>query len=236
MEISFFFPAYRDEATVEPLARALDEVLCVNSDVHEILIVDDDSPDSSGQIADRLAAENPRIRSIHHARNFGYGRVLLTGIRESRFEWIGFTDGDMQYDVRELPNLIAAARSGADIVAGYKTSRADGLKRRVSSYAYNSAIRLLTGLDLHDADCAFKLMHRSVFEDFIPSTDYKEAFLLVEAFYKAARRGARIVQLPVSHRPRPHGESSCFSLTTARRMAWYALRGAVHGRLLGSWR
>ncbi len=236
MRISFFFPAYNDEATVEPLARLLDRVLAAECDEYEILIIDDAGPDRSGEVADRVAAEMPRVKAVHHAYNLGYGRVLQTGLRYSRFEWIGFTDGDMQYDVRELPRLIEQARAGADAVVGYKTERADGFGRRLTSGMYNGAIQLLLGLDLRDADCAFKLMHRRVFDGFTPSIDYREAFLLVEAFYKARCAGARIVEVPVSHRARPHGTSNCFTWRTARRMAWYTTRAAVFGRLLGAFR
>jgi glycosyltransferase involved in cell wall biosynthesis len=235
MQISFFFPAYLDEATVEPLALLTDSVLAELCTEHEVIIVDDASPDRSGEIADRVAAANPRIRVIHHPVNLGYGRVLQTGIRASRYEWIGFTDGDMQYEIRELPFFVQEAKNGADAVIGYKPARADGWKRRTTSVIYNGAIRLLFGMNLRDADCAFKLMHRRIFEGFSPSVDYKEAFLLVEAFYRAEQRGARIVQVPVTHRVRPFGDSACFSWRTARRMAWYALRGATVGRLMGGW-
>ncbi len=236
MRISFFFPAYFDEATVEPLALLADDILGEICSQHEIIVVDDASPDRSGEIADSLAEKNPNIQVIHHTRNRGYGQALWSGIQASRYEWIAFTDGDMQYDLRELPRLVEAARAGADAVIGYKTSRADGFKRRAASRIYNAGIRILFGLRLRDADCAFKLMHKSIFEEFTPSTHYTEAFILVEALYRAGRRGARILEVPVSHRPRPHGDSRCFTWRTARRLAWYALRGAVVGRLLGAWR
>ena len=74
---------------------------------------------------------------------------------------------------------------------------------------------------------------RELLADFTPSTHYTEAFLLVEGLYRAQQRGARIVEVPVSHRPRPHGASRCFTWRTARRLAWNTLRGAVVGRLLG---
>jgi glycosyltransferase involved in cell wall biosynthesis len=235
MEISFFFPAYNDEHTIEPLARALAELLPKHSERHEIIVVDDAGPDRSGDVADRMAAELPCVRVVHHGHNRGYGQVLLTGIRTARYEWIAFTDGDMQYDVAELPRFIAETRKGAQIVAGFKQARADGWQRLLTSAVYNGGLEALYGLGLRDVDCAFKLMHRSVFEGFEPSTEYREAFVLVEAFYKARRRGARIAQVPVSHRPRPHGESQCFTWRTARRLAYYAARGFVVGRLLGRW-
>jgi glycosyltransferase involved in cell wall biosynthesis len=236
MRISFFFPAYHDEATVEPLARLADEVLSGLCDEHEVIVVDDASPDRSGAIADQVAAENPRVRVVHHPHNRGYGQAVWSGIQASRLEWIAFTDGDMQYDVRELPKLVSAARAGADVVVGYKPQRAEGWRRTLSSRLYNAAIGATLGLGLRDVDCAFKLMHRSVFESFVPSTHYTEAFILVEAFYKAKRAGARLVEVPVSHRPRIAGQSQCFTWRTARRLAWNTARGAVMARVPGAWR
>lgn len=235
MRISFFFPAYHDEHTVEPLARVADEVLGRLCEDHEIIIVDDASPDRSGEIADRLAAQNPRIRVVHHPENRGYGQAVWSGLQAARFEWVAFTDGDMQYDVRELPGFVEAAKNGADFVLGYKPVRAEGWRRELTSALHNLAVRTLIGLKVRDVDCAFKLMNRRFIDGFVPSVHYKEAFIVVELLYRASRMGARFVQLPVSHHERPHGESQCFSWRTARRLAWNTMRGAVQGRLLGGW-
>jgi len=237
MRISFFFPAYHDEATIAPLVHELSRVLPRYARAWEVIVVDDASPDASGAIADRLAAADPdHVRVIHHPTNRGYSQALWSGIHAARYEWVGFTDGDMQYDVAELGRFARAARAGADIVVGRKIDRAEGRRRAVPSALYNAGLRLLFGLPMHDADCAFKLMHRSVFADFVPSVHYKEAFLLVEAFYRAHRRGAHIVEVPVSHRPRPHGESRCFTWRTTKRLALNSARGFVFGRVLGEFR
>lgn len=236
MRISFFFPAYHDEGTVEPLARLADAVLGTVCDEHEVIIVDDASPDRSGAIADELARTNPRIRVVHHPTNRGYGQALWSGIQAARFEWVAFTDGDMQYDVRELPRLVRAVRDGADIVVGYKTRRAEGWRRALTSTVYNASVQALFGLGLRDVDCAFKLVNRRFLDDFTPSVTYTEAFLMVEALFRARRRGARIVEVPVAHHARPYGDSRCFTWRTARRLAWYTARGAIAGRLLGGWR
>ncbi|MDY0000114.1 MAG: glycosyltransferase family 2 protein [Polyangia bacterium] len=236
MRISFFFPAYHDEGTIEPLVRLADEVLGEVATEHEIIVVDDCSPDRSGAIADRLAAENPRVRVIHHPRNKGYGQALWSGFQAARLDWVAFTDGDMQYDLHELPALIERAKAGADAVVGYKTQRAEGWRRSVLSRAYNLAVRSLLSLPLRDVDCAFKLLRRELVQGVTPSTEYTEAFLMVELLYRARQRGARVEEVPVSHRERPWGESRCFSFRTARRLTYYLLRGAVVGRALGRWR
>lgn len=235
MRVSFFFPAYHDEDTVAPLARLADEVLGRLVDEHEILIIDDGSPDASGRIADGLAAENPRVRVVHHGQNRGYGQALWSGFAHSRYEWVAFTDGDMQYDLRELPAFVERARAGADAVLGFKTHRAEGWRRELTSGVYNRVVRGLFGLDLRDVDCAFKLLRRELWPGVDLSADYTEAFLMVELLYRAQRRGARLEQLPVSHRLRPSGASRCFTWRTGGRLGWYALRGAALGRLLGAW-
>ncbi len=235
MRVSFFFPAYNDENTVAPLANLADEVLSECCDAHEIIVVDDASPDRSGEIADELAKENDRIRVVHHPENRGYGQAVWSGIQAARYEWVAFTDGDMQYDVRELPRLVEAAHSGADVVVGYKTERAEGWRRDLTSKVYNTAVDACFGLGLRDVDCAFKLIRLEALEGFTPSTHYTEAFILVEALYGAKRRGARIVQLPVSHREREFGDSQCFTWRTTYRLAWNTARGFFVGRLLGGW-
>ncbi len=235
LRVSFFFPAYYDEPTVEPLALLADEVLGELVDEHEIIIVDDASPDRSGEIADGLAERNPRVRVIHHEENRGYGQALWSGLSAARYEWVAFTDGDMQYDVRELGPFVRRARAGADAVVGYKIHRAEGWRRELTSRAYNLVVRSLFGLPMRDVDCAFKLLRTDLLSGYRLSTEYTEAFLMVEVLYRAHRRGARIVELPVSHRERPWGESRCFTWRTTRRLAWYAARGAVVGRLLGAW-
>lgn len=236
MRISFFFPAYFDEGTVEPLVRLADAVLSEVATEHEIIVVDDGSPDRSGAIADALAAENPRVRVVHHPVNRGYGQALWSGFQAARYEWIAFTDGDMQYDIRELPMFVERAVNGADAVVGYKPHRAEGWRRALASLAYNTAVQRLLALPLRDVDCAFKLLRREFVQGIRPSTEYTEAFLVVELLYRARRRGARIQEVPVSHRERPWGQSHCFSFRTARRLAYYTVRGAVVGRLLGAWR
>lgn len=236
MKISFFFPAYHDEATIEPLIDELERVLPTVAEEHEIIVIDDASPDRAGEIADRIARDNPRVRVVHHPRNRGYGQAVWSGILAARHEWICFTDGDMQYDVAELPRLVAEARRGADVVVGYKTERAEGWRRALTSRLYNTAVRAALGLPVRDVDCAFKLMRRDALADFAPSVHYHEAFILVEALYKAHERGARIVEVPVSHRARRAGQSTTFNLRTARRLAWNTARAAIVGRVLGQWR
>src|SRR5580692_9601487 len=102
----------------------------------EVLVVDDGSKDRTGVILDRLAMELPFLRVIHHERNLGYGAALISGFQNAKKDLIFYTDGDGQYDVREMHNLLARLGPNVDLVNGYKVKRADAWYRVVSGAKY----------------------------------------------------------------------------------------------------
>ena len=107
ISLTAFFPAYNDQHTIENIVRtAADEMRKVTNDF-EVLVVDDGSKDKTADILDRLAAELPFLRVIHHERNLGYGAALISGFKNAKKDLIFYTDGDGQYDVREMHNLLA---------------------------------------------------------------------------------------------------------------------------------
>jgi glycosyltransferase involved in cell wall biosynthesis len=202
--ISFFFPACNEEGTVEELTRRADQVLRELTSEYEILIVDDGSTDRTGEIADRLARENRRIRVIHHPKNRGYGLALRSGFAAAALDLVFYTDGDLQFDVAELSKLIPLIRD-ADIVSAYKIKRMDGLQRRAVSWVYNTSLRLFFGLPIRDVNCGFKLYRREVFRKIeLRST---RGLIDAEVLLKARRAGFRIVQIGVTHYCRRAGGS-----------------------------
>lgn len=204
VSLSFFFPAYNEEKTIEPLVRAAQEVLEEICDDYEIIIVDDGSTDRTGEIADRLASGSERIRVIHHPRNRGYGVALRSGFRSATKDLVFYTDGDFQFDVRELKKLLPLIKN-ADIVSGYKIKRADKAYRDTFSWVFNMLCRTLFHLEVKDVNCAFKLYRRKIFD----SMELKSVRGLIDAevLIKAQRAGYRIVQTGVSHFPRKEGRS-----------------------------
>ncbi len=234
MKLSFFFPAYNDENTVRAMVEKTTGVLEKLVDEFEIIIIDDASPDASGKIADECAAADPRIRVIHHPRNMGYGFALRSGFDAARFEWVFFTDGDMQFDVTEIEQFIA--RSGeADILIGYKTRRADGFLRTLYGSLFNLTISHFIGLKVRDIDCGFKMIKKSVADDIDVQYPYAESFYIVEMLWRAIHRGYRLIELPVSHYPRQYGKSQLLSVPTALRYIFYTAR-AFFLRISGQWR
>ncbi len=201
--ISAVLPAFNEEevigATVASVVSTL-ELLCPD---YEVIVVNDGSRDRTAEVVAELSAENPRVRCVSHAVNRGYGAALATGFTAATKELLFLTDGDKQFDVRELRDFLPLIEE-ADLVIGYRSPRSDPLLRRVYGWGWNSLVRLLFGYTARDVDCAFKLFRRSVWtRSRIHSTG---ATFSAEFLIKARRRGFRIRELRASHYPRPAGK------------------------------
>lgn len=203
--ISYFCPVYNEVEGLEPLVRAVDRELARVADRREIIVVDDGSTDGSAALADRLAGEMPSVRVVHNARNLGYGRTLREGFRQARYEIVVYSDADSQYDPADLHTLLPLLAE-ADIVSGVRVDRKDPVTRRLQSRVYNALIRALFGLRLQDVNSAFKAYRRSALDGL--SLRSESCFIDAEVLIRAARRGARIREVRVSHRPRAAGQSS----------------------------
>jgi glycosyltransferase involved in cell wall biosynthesis len=212
--LSLFYPLYNEEGNIEEAARRALTILPRYAETFEVILVDDGSRDATGSIADRLAAEDSRVRAVHHPANRGYGGALRTGIAAARHEWIFYTDGDNQFDLDEL-RLLLPLRHDHEIVSAYRVQRNDRLHRRVNEAIFNTVIRILFGLRLRDVDCAFKLYRSSIFEGMELISE--GAMIDVEILARAARRGARIAQVGVKHYPRTVGQSTGGSLAVIGR-------------------
>ncbi|MBM3286443.1 MAG: glycosyltransferase family 2 protein [Candidatus Eisenbacteria bacterium] len=212
--LSLFYPMYNEEGNIELAAQRALEILPGVAEEFEIILVDDGSRDATGAIADRLAAGDPRIRAIHHPTNLGYGAALTSGIRASRFEWIFYTDGDNQFDLREI-DLLLPLRHGHEIVSGFRIDRRDPVNRKLNAWLFNSLVRLLFGFRLRDVDCAFKLYRASIFEgmDLVS----RGALIDVEIIARARKRGARVVEIGVHHFPRTVGSQTGAKLSVILR-------------------
>ena len=127
--ISVFFPAYNDAGTIPSMVLTALLTLRRIADDYEVIVVNDGSQDHTPQLLEELASCYPEVRVIHHLKNAGYGGALRTGIAQSRKELIFYTDGDAQYDVRELEKLLPLMTEGVDMVNGFKISRSDPFYR-----------------------------------------------------------------------------------------------------------
>ena len=168
--ISAFFPAYNEEANVAAMVERFTAVLPKIADDYEIIVVNDGSRDRTKEIADGLAAADPHVRVVHHQQNRGYGGALKSGFSAARKAYVFFTDGDGQFDVAEIANLLPYVPQ-FDVVIGYRIDRAEGGLRRVNAGAWNFLVRRLFGIPSRDVDCAFKLFDRRVFDVVHPEAE-----------------------------------------------------------------
>src|SRR5580765_8886145 len=162
--LSIFFPAYNDGGTIASMVIRVVKTAAALTPDFEVIVVDDGSADGTAGIADELARTYPQVRAVHHPTNRDYGAALQTGFRSATKDLIFYTDGDAQYDPAELKLLWAAMPPDADLVNGYKISRADPLHRIVIGRIYHHIVSIMFGLRLRDVDCDFRLMRRSIFE------------------------------------------------------------------------
>jgi len=207
--LTFFFPAYNEEENVaETIRRALDEVGSLVGGSIEVLAVDDGSTDRTREIAEAAAREDPRI-TVFHQENRGYGGALRAGFAHARGQLIGFSDGDLQFDLREMARLLEPIDDPArpvDAVIGYRIKRRDPPHRIFIAKTYNAIASIVFGLRVRDIDCAMKLFRREVFDGLPLTTD--SPFLSAELLIKLHARGERIAQVGVTHYPRAAGTNT----------------------------
>ena len=209
LSISAFFPAYNDAGTIASVVIATARTLEQITSEYEIIVVDDGSRDATPEILEELQRFYPdRLRVVRHPTNRGYGGALRTGIASARHEWIFYTDGDAQYDVRELTRLVAEVRPDLDAVNGYKISRADPLYRKIIGALYNQFVKVAFRVRIRDVDCDFRLMRRSLLDRFeLKSTS---GTICVEMIKKLQDAGCRFTEVPVHHFHRSVGRSQFF--------------------------
>ena len=238
--LSFFFPAHNEEENVEETVRRALELLGPMVDGSlEVLVVDDGSADRTGELADAMAAAEPRVR-VHHQANRGYGGALKAGFANARGRLICFSDGDLQFDLGEMRLLLQRLddpRRPVDAVIGYRRQRRDPFHRTLIAKTYNAVISVTFGLRVHDIDCAMKLFRREVFDGLRLDSD--GPFLSAELLIKLRARGTRVAQVGVTHYPRVAGQNTGASfrkiLRTFRDIArlrwalWFSRRTTLGG-------
>jgi len=207
--LSIFFPAYNDSGTIASMViRAVQTASELTPD-YEVIVVDDGSADATPQILDELARTYPHVKAVHHQANRGYGGALQTGFRSTTKDLIFYTDGDAQYDPAELKLLWERLTDDADMVNGYKISRADPLHRIIIGRVYHHIVSIMFWLKVRDVDCDFRLMRRRIFERI--NLEKTSGVICLEMMKKIQDAGFRIVEVPVHHYHRAFGKSQFFN-------------------------
>jgi glycosyltransferase involved in cell wall biosynthesis len=207
--ISAFFPAYNDAATICSMVIATLLTLPKVTDDYEVLVVNDGSQDRTAELLKELARIYPQVRVVTHEKNRGYGGALRSGFAAAKKTWIFYTDGDAQYDPRELTRLVESATEDSDVVNGFKIARSDPLHRLLIGRLYHTIVRLLFGFRLRDVDCDFRLMRRAVFDKV--SLTSTSGTICLEMVKKLQDLGFQFREVPVHHYHRAHGKSQFFN-------------------------
>jgi dolichol-phosphate mannosyltransferase len=213
MRATICLPTYNERENLEPMVRALTEVL---RDGDRILVIDDASPDGTGEIADRLAAELPYVDVLHRAKKEGLGPAYLAGFERALAdgaELVLEMDCDFSHDPQAVPSLIAAAEAGADLVLGSRYIPGGSiphwtLARRAISRAGNVYAQLLLQIRLTDLTGGFKCFRRRVLETVdLAAIDSKGYAFQIETTYRVLNAGFRVVEVPITFSDREHGHS-----------------------------
>lgn len=220
--ISAFFPAYNDGGTIASMVISTLLTLREVSDDYEVIVVNDGSSDYTPEVLDELARQYPQVRVIHHPQNRGYGGALRSGFAAATKELIFYTDGDAQYNPRELKLLLPLMVPGVDLVNGYKIERSDPMHRIVIGRLYQYIIKFLFSLRLKDVDCDFRLMRRSIFQQVHLESD--SGIICVELMTKVQDCGLGLAEVPVHHYHRAYGRSQFFNFHRVARVGVGLLR------------
>jgi glycosyltransferase involved in cell wall biosynthesis len=225
--VSFAMPAFNEEDNIE---RAVSE--CLSAFVSaglsteppkagptgarwgEIVITNDCSRDSTGEILARMQESLPNLVVVTHLeKNQGYGRALSDAIAATRGEWVATIDSDGQFDPADLPRLLALARDDLDLVAGYRMRKKDSLTRIIADRGLNFIVRALFGIRHRDTNCAFKLVRGDVLRGLSIETNGFQT--PTEIVLKLHALGHKMVETGVKHRVREEGKSKLKVIKTS---------------------
>ena len=237
MEIVVIVPTYNERENIEPLVCQLLE-LPVGV---RVIVVDDNSPDGTGELADGLAAESGgRVAVIHRPGKLGLGTAYIAGFRRAMEEGADYVitmDADFSHNPRYIPAMVEKAEQGYDLVIGSRYVPGGGTRnctwpRILLSWGANGFARALLGLRARDATAGFRCYRREVLESVgleeIRSSGYS---FLIEMLYRVQRRGWRVGEVPILFDNRRLGKSKISrteilrALQTVLRLAWARLRG-----------
>jgi dolichol-phosphate mannosyltransferase len=236
MRATVCLPTYNERENLEAMLRALEP-----HDVH-VLVVDDNSPDGTGELADRLAGELTFVSVLHRERKEGLGPAYIAGFRRALAEGAELVlemDCDFSHDPADVPRLMEAAHGGADVALGSRYVEGGsidnwGLVRRAVSAGGSWYARMLLGVGVRDLTGGFKCYRRAVLERIdLDAIDSRGYAFQIETTYRALRAGFRVVEVPIRFADRTEGQSKMSRSIVAEAM-WKvpALRlAALTGRV-----
>jgi dolichol-phosphate mannosyltransferase len=231
------FPTFNEKENIEEITRA---VLGKDASIN-VLVVDDSSPDGTGEIADRMANENPRVNVLHRKKKEGLGRAYIAGFKwgiEKKFDYIFEMDADFSHDPQYLPDFLRAIKEydlvlGSRYISGVNVINWP-MSRLLLSYFANFYTRIITGLPVKDGTGGFKCFRREVLEnislDAIKSNGY---IFQIEVSMRVWKKGFRIHEIPIVFCDRQRGASKMSKKIVREAIwkVWYLRLMSILGRL-----
>jgi glycosyltransferase involved in cell wall biosynthesis len=222
VSISVVMPVYNEVAVIGGVIDEIRKFVLDEVAGSELIVVDDRSTDGTDAVLRGASAGDPRITVLHNDLNAGHGRSVRRGLDACRGDWIFHLDSDGQVDVSEFA-LLWERRHDADLVLGVRVVRHDPVHRLVLTRATRAVLSLLAKRPVRDANVPFKLVRRDLYEHLrpaIPPNTFAPSLMLVLGAYRV---DARVIEVPTTHLPRMHGQSSL----RLKRLAVAVLRSTV---------
>lgn len=198
---------------------------------YELIVVDDASTDSTPQLADELAANDPHVKVVHHPVNRKLGGSMKTGFAAATGDIVLYTDADLPFDMAEVGHALRLMRYyEADIVSAYRHDRTgEGSSRAIYTFFYNLLIRRLFGVRMRDINFAFKLAKTEIFQHI--QLQSEGSFIDAELIISAKKLGYEVIQFGVDYFPRTRGESTLASAGVIKKIVkeMFQLRKQLKG-------
>lgn len=207
--ITAFFPASNDAGTIGSMVVSVIGALEELTGDYEVIVVENGSTDYTVEVLESLASHYDRLRIFTYREALGYGGALRVGFANATKDLIFYTDGDAQYDPREIKLLIPALTDDIDIVNGWKIDRGDPLHRKIIGRVYHHVVKFLFGFQLRDVDCDFRLIRREVFD--VIDLESDSGTICLELVKKLQDAHFRFAEVPVHHYHRTYGQSQFFN-------------------------
>ena len=213
MDVSIVIPTYNEKENITPLVEKIINVCHLNKIEFEIIIVDDNSPDGTGEIADQLAKKYKNIIVIHRERKLGLGSAYKTGFKKASSEIVVETDADLSHDPNNIPKFIELIRKGADVVIGSRYVEGGTIvgwpyQRRLISKSANALANFILGMDVKDVTSGYRAyMRRALNKIGIEAVKSEGYAFQLEMVYLARKRKLQIIETPITFVDRKIGTS-----------------------------
>ncbi len=203
--LSIILPTYNEKDNLPVLVKKIGNACTKSGIKYEIIVVDDNSPDGTGHLADTIARQDSHVKVVHREGKLGLGSAVMDGSRASRGGYICVMDADLQHDPEDIPKLYKAAKY-SNIVIGSRYVRGGrnelGTIRTAISLGASLLARLLLGIDVKDPESGFAVIKKSVFESArLNPMGFK---IVLELMYKS---GEKVKEIPITLKKRVHGET-----------------------------